>query len=105
MKKDNTGVAPLRNNGLLINDSKQKAEVLNTQYHSVFTPEDDTPISASFQSFGTSPSWMDLLKMLVNNGLNSGANSFRIIVEISSGPVADLCHSHAYAVKSSSILM
>ena len=46
MKKDNTGVAPLRNNGLLINDSKQKAEVLNTQYHSVFTPEDDTPISA-----------------------------------------------------------
>lgn len=46
MKKDNTGVAPLRNNGLLINDSKQKAEVLNTQYHLVFTPEDDTPISA-----------------------------------------------------------
>ena len=49
MKKDNTGVAPLRNNGLLINDSKQKAEVLNTQYHSVFTPEDDTPISASLE--------------------------------------------------------
>ena len=49
MKKNNTGVAPLRNNGLLINDSKQKAEVLNTQYHSVFTPEDDTPISASLE--------------------------------------------------------
>jgi hypothetical protein len=49
MKKDNTGVAPLRTNGLLINDSKQKAEVLNTQYHSVFTPEDNTPISASIE--------------------------------------------------------
>ena len=49
MKKNNTGVAPLRNNGLLINDSKQKAEVLNTQYHSVFTLEDDTPISASLK--------------------------------------------------------
>jgi hypothetical protein len=35
MKKDHTGVAPLRNNGLLINDSKQKAEVLNIQYHSI----------------------------------------------------------------------
>lgn len=49
MKKDNTGITPLRNNGLLINDSKQKAEVLNTQYHSVFTQEDDTPISASLE--------------------------------------------------------
>ena len=28
--------------------------------------------------------------MLVNNGLNSGANSFRILAEISSGPVAML---------------
>jgi hypothetical protein len=26
---------------------------------------------------------MDLLKMLVNNGLNWGANSFRILAEIS----------------------
>jgi hypothetical protein len=74
MKKDNTGVAPLRNNGLLINDPKQKAEVLNT--------------FAFLQSFGSLPSWMDLLKMLVNNGLNSGANSFRILAEISSSPVA-----------------
>jgi hypothetical protein len=43
---------------------------------------------AFLQSFGSLPSWMDLLKMLVNNGLNSGANSFRILAEISSGPVA-----------------
>ena len=49
MKKDNTGVAPLRNNGLLFNDPKQKAEVLNTQFHSVFTPEDDIPIFASLE--------------------------------------------------------
>jgi hypothetical protein len=49
LKKDNTGVAPLRNKGFLINDSKQKAEVLSTQCHSVFTPEDDKPISASLE--------------------------------------------------------
>ena len=27
----------------------RRLEVLNTQYHSVFTPEDDTPISASLE--------------------------------------------------------
>ncbi|KAK3085493.1 hypothetical protein FSP39_004174 [Pinctada imbricata] len=38
-KKDNSGVAPLRSEGLLIDDPKQKADLLNKQYHSVFTPE------------------------------------------------------------------
>ena len=36
-RKDNTGVSPLRKNGILIDDTKQKAEILNEQYHSVFT--------------------------------------------------------------------
>ena len=38
-KKDNSGVAPLRSEGLLIDDTKQKAEILNKQYYSVFTPK------------------------------------------------------------------
>jgi hypothetical protein len=29
----------LRQEGILINDTRQKAEILNLQYHSVFTPE------------------------------------------------------------------
>ncbi|KAK3103086.1 hypothetical protein FSP39_016353 [Pinctada imbricata] len=39
MKKDNTRVAPLRSEGLLVDDTKQKAEILNRQCHSIFTPE------------------------------------------------------------------
>jgi hypothetical protein len=38
-KKDSSGVAPLRQEGMLIDDTRQKAEILNKQYHSVFTPE------------------------------------------------------------------
>jgi hypothetical protein len=38
-KKDRSGVAPLRQEGMLIDDTRQKAEILNKQYHSVFTPE------------------------------------------------------------------
>ena len=40
-KKDSSGVAPLRSEGVLVDDTKQKAEILNKQYHSVFTPEND----------------------------------------------------------------
>ena len=29
----------MRQEGILINDTRQKAEILNLQYHSVFTPE------------------------------------------------------------------
>ena len=39
-RKDNTGVSPLRKDGILIDDTKQKAEILNEQYHSVFTVDD-----------------------------------------------------------------
>ena len=38
-KKDSSGVAPLRQEGMFIDDTSQKAEILNKQYHSVFTPE------------------------------------------------------------------
>lgn len=46
-KKDNSGVAPLRSEGLLIDDTKQKAEILNKQYYSVFTPETEDEIIPS----------------------------------------------------------
>ena len=36
-KTDYSGVAPLKVNGKLINDPKEKAEVLNEQFQSVFT--------------------------------------------------------------------
>ena len=36
-KKDNVGVAPIKNNGKLFSDSKSKAELLNKQFESVFT--------------------------------------------------------------------
>jgi hypothetical protein len=38
-KKDSSGVAPLRQEGMLIDDTRQKAEILSKQYHSVSTPE------------------------------------------------------------------
>ena len=39
-KKDNFGVSPLRKDGLTYNSSKQKADILNEQFISVFTKED-----------------------------------------------------------------
>ena len=43
--KDSTGIAPLKDNGRLFNASKDKADILNRQYQSVFTQEDpDTQV-------------------------------------------------------------
>ena len=39
-KQDNMGVAPLKSNGGLTNDSKVEAEILNNQFKSVFTKLD-----------------------------------------------------------------
>ena len=41
-RNDNIGVAAIKNNGILYHDSKTKAELLNHQYKSVFTMDDDT---------------------------------------------------------------
>jgi hypothetical protein len=47
-------VAPLRSEGLLVDDTKEKAEILNRQYLSVFTPENTDeelpPLNDNFQS-------------------------------------------------------
>jgi hypothetical protein len=37
--------SPLRQEGMLIDDTGQKAEILNKQYHSVFTPECENDFS------------------------------------------------------------
>ena len=41
-RNDNIGVAAIKNNGILYNDSKTKAELLNHQFKSVFTMDYDT---------------------------------------------------------------
>ncbi|CAG2196522.1 unnamed protein product [Mytilus edulis] len=43
-KNDNIGVAPLKNKGKLISDSKGKAEILIQQFKSVFTIDKSTTI-------------------------------------------------------------
>ena len=40
LRKDSTGIAPLKDNGRLFNASKDKADILKRQYQSVFTHED-----------------------------------------------------------------
>ena len=41
-KKDRVGTPPLKDNGILISDSKCKSEILNRQYQSVFSEEDSS---------------------------------------------------------------
>ena len=40
-QKDSNGVAPLKSNSTLYSDSCDKAEILNTQFTSVFTKDED----------------------------------------------------------------
>ena len=45
LRKDSTGISPLKDNGRLFNASKDKIEILNRHYQSVFTHEDpDIPV-------------------------------------------------------------
>ena len=44
LKKDNTGIAPLKENGRLHQEPHEKANILNRQYQSVFTDEDKNDI-------------------------------------------------------------
>jgi hypothetical protein len=60
LRKDNSGVAPLKDSGKMHADPKDKADILNRQYESVFTKADITniqktsryilPINAEHQS-------------------------------------------------------
>ena len=40
LRKDNTGISPLKDKGRLFNAPKDKANILNSQYQSTFTQED-----------------------------------------------------------------
>ena len=51
LRKDSSGIAPLKDNGRLFNSPTDKANILNHQYHSVFTWED--PSSATPDPDGT----------------------------------------------------
>ena len=43
-RKDNTGVAPLKRDGILVNEPIGKSEILLNQFKSVFTKDDDKPL-------------------------------------------------------------
>ena len=45
LRKDNTGVAPLKHQNSLIGNPHDKAEILNDQFYSVFTHEDLSDLS------------------------------------------------------------
>ena len=45
LRKDTTGVSPLKDNGRLFNTARDKADILSRQYQSVYTKEDqDSPV-------------------------------------------------------------
>ena len=44
LRKDNSGVAPLKENGKMHADPLDKSNILNRQYESTFTQEDETNI-------------------------------------------------------------
>ncbi|KAK3087114.1 hypothetical protein FSP39_001879 [Pinctada imbricata] len=50
-RTENTGISPLKNDGILVTDTTEKANILNHQFQSVFTHETDTDIPNK----GTSP--------------------------------------------------
>ena len=49
-KQDNIGVSPLKDRGTLTSDSLQKANILLSQFQSVFTKEDSTEALPELQS-------------------------------------------------------
>jgi hypothetical protein len=61
-KQDNVGVSPIKANGKLHSDSKEKAELINAQFESVYTREDTTNIP---QLKGKSYSKIDKLTITV----------------------------------------
>jgi hypothetical protein len=75
LRKGTSGTYPLRENGLLVNDSKGKAEILNRQYSSVFTEEDlthtpdlgDSPLPTMASFTITTPGVQKLLAELDPN--------------------------------------
>ena len=46
-RKDTSSVAPMRKDGVLLSDPQGKANILNKQYSSIFTPEKEETIPTS----------------------------------------------------------
>jgi hypothetical protein len=44
IRTDNSGVVPLRRDGILVTDTVEKADILSNQFQSVYTNETDTDI-------------------------------------------------------------
>ena len=44
LRRDNSGISPLKQDGKLHNDSNDKAEILNNQFKSVFTQPSESEI-------------------------------------------------------------
>ena len=43
LRRDSSGVAPLKKDGIVYSDGMKKAEILNDQFSSVYTREDSPP--------------------------------------------------------------
>ena len=73
-KAESTGVAPLKYNGATHSDSKIKADILNRQFSSVFTSEDDTQLPSLDEDHDEMPhisiSRSGILKLLQNIDTN-----------------------------------
>ena len=65
LRKDATGIAPLKDNGCLFNAFKDNADSLSWQYQSVYTKEDqDSPVP---EPYGNPYSQME--EISVNEGV------------------------------------
>ena len=97
-KKDRVGTAPLKDNGILFSDAKNKAEILNKQYQSVFSKEDPTsiptPSEASFPSMPeiviSQEGVLKLLKDLKENKASGPDNIPSRVLKVAAEPVS-LC--------------
>ena len=98
LKGSSKGIASLRDNGILKIDSKEKANILNRQFHSAFTVEDNTELpdmgTSDFSSMSNiSVDRNGVLKLLnkLNPNKASGPDNInaRILKECS-GELADI---------------
>ena len=87
MKKDRTGTSPLKENGLLVSDSKSKAEILSHQYKSVFSqetedniPEPDEPEFPTMIKITVTEE--GVLKLLLNLKVNKASGPDHIPAKI-----------------------
>nr|KAG5694853.1 hypothetical protein BaRGS_028781 [Batillaria attramentaria] len=87
-KQDNTGVAPLKENGHLHSDSQSKADILLKQFKSVFTKDSTqplpcpTPVSSAIPPLTiTTPGVTKLLKLLQPNKASGPDNIPNIVLK------------------------